>query len=42
MLASDRPPGIAEPLPGLRIGQPVNEVRAQRLVPALVHLGRGW
>src|SRR5262249_5417738 len=36
-----RPAGVAEPLAGLGVGQPAHEVRAQRLVPALVHLGRG-
>ena len=35
-----RPPGIAEPLARLRIRQPVHEIRAQRLVPPLVHLLR--
>jgi hypothetical protein len=36
-----RPAGVAEPLSGLFIGQPVREERAQRLVPALVHLAGG-
>ena len=35
------PPGVAEPLRGLGVGQPVDEERAQRLVPAVVGLLRG-
>src|SRR5271165_7327547 len=35
-----RPAGVAEPLPGLGIGQALGEVGAQRLVAALVHLRR--
>ena len=35
-----RPPGVAEPGPGLGVGQPVDEVGAQRLVAAVVHLLR--
>ena len=33
-----RPPGVGEPLPGLRVGRAVEEVRTQRLVAAVVHL----
>ncbi len=36
-----RPAGVAEPLPGLGVGQPLHEVSPQRLVPALVHLAGG-
>ena len=36
-----RPPGVAEPRARLGVGQPVDEVGAQRLVPPLVHLLRG-
>ena len=35
-----RPPGVAEPSPGLGVGQPVEVERPQRLVAALVHLLR--
>ncbi len=35
-----RPAGVAEPGPGLGIGQALGEVGAQRLVAALVHLRR--
>ncbi len=35
-----RPPGVAEPGPGLLIGQPVDIPGPQRLIPALVHLLR--
>lgn len=36
-----RPPGIAEPGPGLLIRQALGEIGAQRLIPPLVHLLRG-
>jgi hypothetical protein len=39
--AGHRPPGVAELLPGLGQGQPVNVVGAQRLIAALAHLLRG-
>ena len=36
-----RPPGVAEPGPGLLIRQAPGEIGAQRLIPPLVHLLRG-
>jgi hypothetical protein len=39
--ADHRPPGAAEPRRSLLVGQPVDEERPQRLVAAMVHLGRG-
>jgi hypothetical protein len=35
-----RPAGVAEPVGGLLVGQPVDEERAQRLVAAVVDLRR--
>ena len=35
------PSGCSRTAPGLFIGQPVDEERAQRLVPPLVHLAGG-
>ena len=39
--ADHRPPGVAEPLPGLGVGQALGEPGAQRLVAAVIQLCRG-